>query len=190
MIDENIQLLKLLNPTSNSLFQTKRSINSRMDNFDDLNELGRRFIQKEVINNLDDSIAALGRNINRLLNNIPIYIDFLRHISVLTIYDCSVLLIELKDIKRYPKFQNLLSYSGYSPKKGGNQNLYKCLLKIGNKLKKDPTYSTMYELYFEEYQQKYPDWDTSQLDNAAIRKLVKLFLKNIYRIWNFQELDR
>jgi hypothetical protein len=190
LTNENIRLLKLLEPTSNSLFEAKKSINSRIENFEDLNELGERYLQKSVITPLDNSIKSLNTQIYRLLNNIPIYIDYLKQIKILNVYDCAILLIELQDINRFKKFQNLLSYCGYSPKRRGNQILYQHLLKISNKLKKDQMYSTYYSIMFDKYKEKYPSWNNKDLDHAASRKLIKTFLKNLYKIWKFQENDR
>jgi len=186
MIDENIRLLKLLEPTSNSLFSAKKSIKSRMNYFDDLNDIGETFLEKNVIDPLDVSIGTLSTNIYNLLLGIPVYIDFLQDIKVLNIYDCSKLLIEIKDINRFKNFSHLLSYSGFSPKKSGNQTLYQHLIKIGNKLKNNQMYSVMYSVYLDNYRNEDPFADKETIENRATRKMIKSFLKRLYKVWKFQ----
>lgn len=189
-MDENIKLLKILNPTNNSIFMTKKSILARINDLDELNDLGERFFEKNVVNQLDIIIKSLNSNIYRLLMQIPIYIDFLSYIKVLNVYDCSDLLLEINDINRFKTFGAFLSYSGFAPNKKGNQKLYKILLRISNKLRRDRSYQIIYSIYFDEYKEKHPNWDEKGIEVLANKKMMITFLKRLYKVWKIQENDK
>lgn len=188
MINENIQLLQLLNTTSKKLFETKKGTAIRIDNFENLNYLGYKYLYGAVINPLNESIELLNKEIFRLLNDIPIYRDYLKEFDAINIYDASNIIVEIEDIKRFKKFGHLLSYAGFSPKKNnGNKTLYQHLIRIAYKLSKNKPYDVYYEIHFNEYKDRYPEYNEERIRIMAYRKVIKHFLQRLYKIWRFED---
>lgn len=182
--DENIIILDLLVKTSTSFYKMR---NARLNSIKDseVNQNYKDYLYKNTIEPIDQPLFLLGREINKILNYIPIYLTFLKGVNALSIYDCAELIVLIDDIERFKKFDNLLSYSGMiHTKKSYNDRLYKLLLKIGSKLVRDIKYDYLYEIIYEEYKEKHPEYTEDHLEKMASRKLIKKFLKQLYKEWN------
>lgn len=186
MQDESIELLTILNNISTSIFETKKSNRSRIKNqrFSDVHV--RNFLYDNVINQLNIPLSFLTKEIERVLNLIPIYTQFLKHVEGLTIYDAASLICLIKDIERFPKFNNLLAYTGFVPKSRRNYNkrIHNLLLKISYDLsQKNVLYMFVYEQAYEDLLEKHPQRTKEHIHNMAKRVVVKQFLKELYFNW-------
>lgn len=185
MIDENIQVLKILSDMATSIFINKKSNLSRIE-ASDFSEDGKKILSDKVIKPLDISLNYISNDITNTLHFIPIYNFFLEDQKGISIYDAAQLISILKDIDNFKTFGNLLSYAGFTPKsKNYNKKLHKNLLRIGYKLStKNPQYQFVFEIAYQKYREKYPLKSNEHIENMAKRIVIKKFLKNLYFSWN------
>ncbi len=185
MMDEDIQVLKILSDTADNIYQTKRSNLARIDNSGFTTE-AKNTLKKNIITPLDDSIKYITVQIFSSLNKIPIYNYFLKNVEGLNIFDIAQLICIIKDIDNFPHFNNLMSYAGFIPKpRTYNQNLHKLLLRIGFKLmQRNPQYKFVYDINYDKYKEKYPRRTEKHIENLAKRMVIKRFMKNLYFSWN------
>lgn len=190
MKDYSINNLKILNKISKDLYITKKSSLSRINNEQLLDKNTRDFLYTDIIDNLDDDLFLLKDKIINILRVIPVYKNFLKRIECLSVYDCADLITQIGDIDNFPQFKNLLSYSGYTPKRRRyNKDLNKTLIKISYKLSEDDLgYNFIYETAVEQYKESNPNKTDIHIENMARRIVIKKFLKNLYVNWgNFNE---
>ena len=95
MQDESIELLKILTNISSSIFYTRKSNVSRIEDQQFFDKEVEKFLQKSVIYPLDQSLDSLSTQIASVLNIIPIYYKFLKNIEGLSMYDSAELTLDL-----------------------------------------------------------------------------------------------
>ena len=115
MQDESIELLKILINISSSIFYTRKSNVSRIEDQKFYDKAIEDFLQESVITPLDKSLDSLSIQISNVLNIIPIYYKFLKNVEGLTMFDSAEIICIIKDINRFQKFSKLLSYAGFTP---------------------------------------------------------------------------
>lgn len=184
-MDEDVQMLKILTDVAISLFISKKSNVSRIQSTNFTNESKEKLI-KETITPLDDSLYHIKITIKNILKKIPIYNFFLSQQNGLSIFDAAQLIAIIKDINSFDRFENLMSYAGFSPNaRNYNKKLHKLLLRIGYKLiQKNPQYQFVFELNCQKYSDLYPKRSQAHIENMAKRIVIKKFLKNLYFSWN------
>jgi hypothetical protein len=184
-MDNNIEVLKILNNISNSVYQAKKSNLVRIQNNNQFNTNAQKDLISNIIAPLDDSLFKLSVEINKMLNVIPIYNLFLKNVDGVSIYDAANLICIVKDIDRFDDFGALLAYSGFIPNaKSYNKNLHKLLLKISYKLSnQNLIYQFVFENHYEIYKKKYPERSDEHIENMAKRIVTKRFLQNLYTNW-------
>ncbi len=185
MQDESIELLKILTNISSSIFYTRKSNVSRIEDQQFFDRGVEKFLQQSVIYPLDQSLDSLATQIASVLNIIPIYYKFLRNVEGLSMFDSAELICIIKDINRFKRFSNLLSYAGFTPKRTQyNKRLHKLLLKLSYKLSQNNLmYSFIYETAYENYKIKGNYKNEDHLINLAKRVVIKQFLKDLYLNW-------
>ena len=184
MIDEDIQLLRILSDTATNIFLSKKSNLARINSINILQQEKDRWTDN-VIKPLDDSLAYLKRDIYNILIKIPIYNFFLSQQHGVNIFDSAQLISIVVDINNFETFGNLMSYSGFTPRaRNYNKKLYKLLLKISYKLiQHNPQYQWIYQMNIEKYRMQNPTYSEKHIENMAKRIVVKKFLKNFYISW-------
>ncbi len=184
MIDEDIQLLRILSDTATNIFLSKKSNLARINSINILQQEKDRWTDN-VIKPLDDSLAYLKRDIYNILIKIPIYNFFLSQQYGINIFDSAQLISIIVDIDNFETFGNLISYSGFTPKAHNyNKKLYKILLKISYKLiQHNPQYQWIYQKNIEKYREQNPTYSEKHIENMAKRIVIKKFLKNFYISW-------
>lgn len=185
MQDESIELLKILTNISSSIFYARKSNVSRIEDQKFFDKTVEKFLHESVIYPLDNSLDSLSKQISSVLNVIPIYYKFLKNIEGLSMFDSAELICIIKDINRFKKFSNLLSYAGFTPnRKQYNKRLHKLLLKLSYKLSQNNLmYSFVYETAYEDYKQRGTYKNEDHLINLAKRVVIKRFLKDLYTNW-------
>lgn len=185
MIDVDIEILRVLSNTSESIFLNKKSNVARINSINILEENEKQYLVKNIIQPLDDAIDYLQKDILNILMRIPIYNYFLSKENGVNLFDAAQLISIMVDINNFDKFDNLLSYAGFTPNAlNYNKKLHKLLLRIGYKLiQQNQKYQFIYELHFDKYKKKYPRYNNAHIKNMAKRMVVKRFLKNLYIHW-------
>ena len=184
MIDVDIEILKVLSSTSESIFIAKKSNTARINSMEILDNEKNKLLEN-IIKPLDNSIKYLQKDIYNILIRIPMYNYFLSQQNGLNLFDSARLISILIDINNFSSFDKLLSYSGFTPNSSNyNKKLHKVLLKIGYKLIKINTkYQFVYENAIKRYSENHPNYTKEHVHNMAKRIVVKKFLKNLYINW-------
>lgn len=184
-MDETLQILKILSDIAETTFRTRRSTISRIE-ASGFPEENQKTLKEEIITPLNNTIDYISNEIRSTLVMVPIYNFFLQHQKGINIYDAAQLISILEDVKNFKTFGNLFSYSGFVPNsKRYNKKLHKLLLRISYKLiKSNPQYQFFFEMNFNKYAEKYPNYSKNHIENMAKRIVIKKFLKNLYFSWN------
>ena len=184
MKDIDVDILRVLSGTSESLFLNKKSNIARINSLDILEEEKNKLIEN-TIKPLDEGIKYIQKDIYNLLVRIPIYTYFLSKQNGLNLFDSAQLISIIVDINNFKNFNNLLSYAGFAPySKNYNKKLHKLLLRVGYKLIQQNTkYEFVFESSCKKYKEKYPNYSNNHIANMAKRIVIKKFLKNLYINW-------
>lgn len=190
MIDENIEVLRILSNISKNIYTSKKSNYSRIKNNQYFNELAKEKLINQVINPLDLALVDIGKEINTFLETIPIYNFFLKNTKGINIYDSAELISEIKTIRKFETSNNLLAYAGMYPNAVRyNKNLHKLLLRLSYKL---ISYNQVYGFIYEMALKKYADYNTNQehIEAMARRVVIKKFIQNLFTHWaKIEEVD-
>lgn len=184
MIDEDIQLLRVLSDTATSIFLNKKSNIARINSLNILEDEKQNWINI-ITEPLDETLYFLQIQIRNILSRIPIFNYFLSQQKGINIFDSAQLISIIVDIDNFDEFKNLMSYSGMVPYATNyNKKLYKLLLKIGYKLiQNNEQYQFIYEMQLEKYRKEKPRYSEKHIENMAKRIVIKKFLKNLYVSW-------
>lgn len=184
MNDVDIEILRVLSSTSESLFVAKKSNIARISSIDILDEEKDKLLEN-IIKPLDEGIKYLQKDIYNILIRIPIYNYFLSNQNGVNLFDSAQLISILIDIDNFDNFNHLISYAGFIPYANNyNKKLHKLLLRVGYKLiKVNPKYQFVYENAAQKYQRKYPKYTEEHIHNMAKRIVIRKFLKNLYINW-------
>ena len=183
MVDENIEVLKILTNISKNVYASKKSNYSRIKNNKYFNDNAKAKLINQVINPIDLALIDVGKEINSFLNMIPIYNIFLKNTDGVNIYDAAELITEIKSIQRFKTVNNLLAYAGIYPNpKKYNKNLHKLLLRLSYKL---INYNQVYAFVYERALLKYSEYNTNQehIQAMARRIVIKRFMQNLFTHW-------
>ena len=184
MIDEDIQILRVLTDTATSIFLNKKSNIARIRSLDILEEDKQQWIDN-IIAPLNISLKKLQIDIYNILSRIPIYNYFLSQQEGLNIFDCAQIISILVDIDDFKEYKHLVSYAGFIPHADNyNKKLHKLLLKIGYKLVKTNTqYQWIFETQIDRYHMQHPQYSDKHIENMAKRIVIRKFLKNLFVSW-------
>lgn len=183
MIDENIEVLKILTNISKNIYTSKKSNYSRIKNNQYFNEEAKAKLINKVISPIDLALVDVGREINSFLDMIPIYNIFLKNTDGINIYDSAELITEIKSINRFKTSNSLLAYAGIYPNATKyNKNLHKLLLRLSHKL---INYNQVYKFIYEMALEKYKVYNTNQehIEAMARRVVIKKFIQNLFTHW-------
>lgn len=182
--DIDIEILRVLSNTSESIFINKRSNVARINSLDILENERDKLIEN-IIKPLDNTIKYLQKDIYNILIRIPVYNFFLSTQNGINLFDSAQLISIIVDINNFKKFDSLLSYAGFTPNSYNyNKKLHKLLLRIGYKLiQKNPKYQFIFESSIEKYKEKHPNYTEDHIKNMAKRIVIRKFLKNLYINW-------
>lgn len=188
MIDVDIEILRVLSNTSESIFMNKKSNVARINSINILEDEKEKLLEN-IITPLDESIKYLQKDIYNILIRIPIYTYFLSNQNGINLFDAAQLISIIVDINNFKKIDNLLSYAGFIPNSYNyNKKLHKLLLRIGYKLiQQNPKYQFVYETNIQRYREKYPKYSDEHINNMAKRIVIRKFLKNLYINWKAVE---
>lgn len=184
MVDENLQILKILSDVAETTFRTRKSSLSRIDAGGFTND-GEKRLKKEIIDPLDNTLSYISNELQFRLNMIPVYTFFLQHQNGVSIYDSAQLITILKDIENFDSFGNLISYAGFYPNaRRYNKKLHKLLQRLGYRLiNQNPQYQFIFEITIQKYKKEHPKYSQDHVENMAKRIVIKKFLKNLYISW-------
>lgn len=184
MTDIDIEILRVLSNTSESIFMNKKSNVARINSLNMMEDEKNKLIEN-IIKPLDHAIKYLQNDIYNILIRIPIYNYFLSKQNGVNLFDAAQLISIIVDINSFKKVDNLLSYAGFVPYSCNyNKKLHKLLLRISYKLiQQNPKYQFVYESNIEKYREKYPKYSEDHIKNMAKRIVIRRFLKNLYINW-------
>lgn len=184
MIDENLQILKILSDVAETTFRTRKSSLAKIES-GGFTKDGEDILKREIIKPLDDTLSYISKELESRLNMIPIYNFFLHRQYGVSIYDSAQLITILKDIDNFNNFSNLLSYAGFYPRaKHYNKKLHKLLQRLSYRLiNQNPQYEFIFDINVQKYQQQHPKYSQEHIENMAKRIVIKKFLKNLYFSW-------
>lgn len=184
MVDIDIEILRVLSNTSESIFMNKKSNIARINSLN-MMEDEKESLMQNIIKPLDDAIKYLQKDIYNILIRIPIYNYFLANQNGINLFDAAQLISIIVDINNFRKIDNLLSYSGFTPNSHNyNKKFHKLLLRISYKLiQQNPKYQFVYEMNIKKYKEKYPRYSEIHIKNMAKRIVIRRFLKNLYINW-------
>lgn len=184
MTDVDIEILRVLSNTSESIFMNKRSNIARINSIEIMDDEKDKLMEN-IIKPLDNAIKYLQKDIYNILIRIPIYNYFLANQNGVNLFDAAQLISIIVDINNFKKVDNLLSYAGFTPcSYNYNKKLHKLLLRIGYKLiQQNPKYQFVYESNVVKYREKYPKYTNDHINNMAKRIVIRRFLKNLYISW-------
>lgn len=185
MVDENLQILKILSDVAETTFRTKKSSTSRIKAAG-FSQEGETTLICEIVQPLDDTLHYITKEIAKVLHQIPIYNFFLSTQNGINIYDAAQLISIIKDINNFQSFGNLMSYAGFVPNsKNYNKKLHKLLQRISYKLiQKNPQYQFIYDIHKQRYRNEHSNYPEERINNMAKRIVIKKFLKNLYVSWH------
>lgn len=184
MVDENLQILKILSDVAETTFRTRKSSIARIES-GGFTDDGERKLKQEIIEPLDNTLSYISKELEYRLNMIPIYSFFLQRQYGVSIYDSAQLITILKNIDNFDNFGKLLSYAGFYPKaKHYNKKLHKLLQRLSYRLiNQNPQYEFIFEINVQKYQKQHPKYSKEHIENMAKRIVIKKFLKNLYFSW-------
>lgn len=184
MTDVDIEILRVLSNTSESIFMNKRSNIARINSIEIMDDEKDKLMEN-IIKPLDNAIKYLQKDIYNILIRIPIYNYFLANQNGVNLFDAAQLISIIVDINNFKKVDNLLSYAGFTPYSYNyNKKLHKLLLRISYKLiQQNPKYQFVYESNIAKYKEKYPKYTDDHINNMAKRIVIRRFLKNLYINW-------
>ena len=108
MNDVDIEILRVLSSTSESLFITKKSNIARINSIDILDEEKDKLLEN-IIKPLDEGIKYLQKDIYNILIRIPIYNYFLSNQNGVNLFYSVQLISILIDIDNFDNFNHLIS---------------------------------------------------------------------------------
>lgn len=182
-MNQEIYLLGLLYKVNSSLFEAKNSSIQSINAEKNITEYNRHYLNKKI-STLNETVKDLDKEVAKTLNMIPIYIGFLRDFRTLSMYDVSDIIITIKDINKYKTANNLLGHAGICPNpKQYNKDLKRMLNKVAQKIIVDPAYLTIYEISYENDRDKNPHLSREHLINRARLKMIKVFVKKLFKEW-------
>lgn len=184
MIDENLQILKILSDVAETTFRTRKSSIARIESGGFTKE-GEKILKHEIITPLDDTLTYISKELEYRLNMIPIYTFFLQRQHGVSIYDAAQLITIIKNVDNFDTFSNLISYAGFYPKaKHYNKKLHKLLQRLSYRLiNQNPQYEFIFELNIQKYKEQHSNYSQEHIENMAKRIVIKKFLKNLYVSW-------
>ena len=205
------KVLTILFNTNKTVFQAQKSNKHRLASFDNINESRYERLEGISITPFNEPIKMLRDEIQNMLYFSNEYLNFLRHIPQINLYDAAELIVEIGDIKRFKNRKHFLSYAGLAPVVRNNnkynkvkrytngkivankkqdpidycEDLKKVIMRCTSKLiKSDYTYAQYYEQYKDQYKYKHPKYNKKHLHLMALKKTAIIFAKEIYKEFN------
>ena len=102
------KVLTILFNTNKTVFEAQKSNKHRLSSFDNINKSRYQRLEGISINPFDDTIKMLRDEIQNMLYFSNEYLDFLRHIPQINLYDAAELIVEIGDITESPKKNNFI----------------------------------------------------------------------------------
>lgn len=202
------KVLTILFNTNKTVFQAQKSNKHRLASFNNINKSRYERLEGISIIPFNEPIQMLRDEIQNMLYFSDEYLNFLRHIPEINLYDATELIVEIGDINRFKNRKHFLSYAGLSPvvrnnnkynkiKKYTNgqivankkqdpidycEDLKKVIMRCTSKMIKDNhKYNKYYEQYKDQYKYKHPKYNKKHLHLMALKKTSIIFAKTIYK---------
>lgn len=186
----NTEYLRIMGDAWINLSKCSRSLYKYAYSQDDaINEMATRYYNE--ITAIEEEML---QEINLYSENIPIIKTMISITGVSLIQAIKV--ASLVNINKSPTVSSLWRFSGHSVVNGKTERrkkgeiLHYCLRlktvcwQIGDLLKKaNPTYAKIYSDAVDYYTNHRLSWDTEHIENAARRKMIKVWLSHLWITW-------
>ena len=191
------------------MFQARTSNKHRIKELGNIDESRLNRLEVMAIKPFDEPLQILRKEIANELSFSKEYMDFLKKIPSINLYDAAELVVEIGDIKRFKNRKHFISYAGLAPVIRDSSNKYYKIKKningrkVANK-KTDPIdfceglnktimrctvklmhddyrYNQLYKDYKNKYQYKHPKNNRKHLHLLALKRTAVVFAKEIYK---------
>ena len=213
---EERKVLSVLSNTNKTLFDAQKSNKHRIEALKPhVQETRIQRLEHISIRSIDSSLDELRNEIFNMLQFSREYLDVLKDIDAVNLYDAAEIIVEIDDVLRFGSLRHFISYAGLAPvvKNGKRysrltkhhrgtivankkqdpidycENLKVVLTRCAKKLiRQSKEYNQYYSKCFEELQYKNPTYTTKRLELMALKKVTVKFAKFVYR--NFYEIAK
>jgi hypothetical protein len=186
----NAEYMRIMGDTWLNMSKCTRSLYKYTCSEDeDVKEMATRYR-----NEIETIVTGLFQEITIYTENIPI-IKIMTSITGVSLIH-AVKVVSLVDINKSPSVSSLWRFAGYGVFNGKTERrrkgeiLHYCLRlkttcwQIADSLKKNNiAYANMYKTAMEFYTSHKPYWDTEHFENAANRKMIKVWLSHLWITW-------
>lgn len=205
---EERKVLSVLSNTNKTLFDAQKSNRHRIEALKPYIQESRiQRLEHISIRSIDSSLDELRDEIFNMLQFSREYLDVLKDIEAVNLYDAAEIIVEVDDILRFKNLRSFISYAGLAPvvKMGKRyskinkysqgtivankkqdpidycENLKVVLTKCAKKLiRQSEEYGEYYRSCFEKIQYKHPTYPTKRLELMALKKVTIKFATFIY----------
>lgn len=211
---EERKVLSVLSNTNKTLFDAQKSNKHRIEALKPYVQQARiQRLEHISIRSIDSSLDELRNEIFNMLQFSREYLDVLKDIDAVNLYDAAEIIVEVDDVLRFNNLRHFISYSGLAPvvKNGKHyskmvkhhrgtiiankkqdpidycENLKVVLTRCAKKLiRQSKEYNEYYSECFKQLQYKNPTYATKRLELMALKKVTIKFAKFIYH--NFYKI--
>lgn len=205
---EERKVLSIVSNTNKTLFDAQKNNKHRIEAMRPvIQDVSVDRLEQISIRSLDDPLTSLRDEIFKMLQFSHEYVDVLRDIDAVNLYDAAELIVEIGDIKRFKNFNHFKSYAGLAPvvKKGKSyskvkphirgvvvankkqdpidycENLKVVLTRCTKKLiRQSPEYKEYYNDFLKKAQYDHPKYPNKRLELMALKKSTIKFASFIY----------
>ena len=209
---EERKVLSILSNTNKTLFDAQKNNKRRIEVIKPFaQDIRVDRLEQISIRSIDTSLNSLRDEIFKMLQFSHEYIDILKDIDAVNLYDAAEIIVEIGDIKRFKNFNHFKSYAGLAPvmKKGKHyskikphakgvivankkqdpinycENLKIVLTRCTKKLiRQSPIYHEYYNEVFKKLQYDHLTYPNKRLELMALKKSTIKFSSFIYVEFN------
>lgn len=209
--DERMVLSILVN-TNKTLYDAQKSNKHRINAIKNNMQKSRVDTLEQIsIDSLNAPLANLRNEINTMLQFSHEYLDVLKKIDAINLYDVAEIIVEVGDIRRFKTQRRFISYAGLAPvvkkgkyyskvKKHNNgiivankkqdpvdycENLKVVLTRCAEKLRyQSDEYKMYYDFMFHTLKYKNPTYPKKRIEKMALKKVTIRFAKFVYQEFN------
>ena len=213
---EERKVLSVLSNTNKTLFDAQKSNKHRIEALKPHVQATRiQRLEYISIRSIDSSLDELRDEIFNMLQFSREYLDVLKDIEAVNLYDAAEIIVEIDDVLRFNNLRHFISYAGLAPivKNGKRynkltkhyrgvvvankkqdpvdycENLKVVLTRCAKKLiRQSNEYNRYYGRCFERIQYKNPTYPTKRLELMALKKVTIKFAKFVYH--SFYEIAK
>ena len=184
---------------------------------DEMQYDGLQILEDISVNSLNDSLDVLRDEIYKMLQFSHEYLDVLKDIEAVNLYDAAEIIVEIGNIRRFGSVRHFISYAGltlvkyYSKMKSNSneivvankkqkpvdyyENLKIVLTRCAKKMiYQSNEYADYYDICIGSFRQSHPNYPQGRIEVMALKKVTIRFATFIYNEFNkiadFEEMEK